>query len=51
MVERRRVATEWDMGWFCSSCECLKHWKETAYIVCGRYYCEKCYKEKYERNK
>ena len=26
-LERRKCATEWDMGWFCCKCECLKHWK------------------------
>lgn len=49
MFEKRRVATEWDMGWFCCKCECLKHWKTEAYILHGRYYCKECYEKTFKK--
>lgn len=44
-IERKQVATEWDMGWFCDKCDSLNHWKTKAYIVNDKHYCEKCAKE------
>lgn len=46
-VEKVRCATEQDMGWFCTKCETLVHWKVRAYHIIGskQYLCEKCYRE------
>ena len=44
MFERKQVASEWDMGWFCYKCEKLSSWKTKAYVstTSGHYYCAEC---------
>lgn len=42
MVERRQVALEWDMGWFCYECDRLNHWKTKAYIINNKPLCRVC---------
>lgn len=44
MIEKRIVANEWDMGWFCDSCNRLFHWKTKANCdtITGKKYCDKC---------
>lgn len=44
-IEKRQVAQEWDMGWFCDNCECLMSWKTKAYIVGNKKLCKNCAKE------
>lgn len=41
-LEKRKVATEWDMGWFCDDCDKLNHWKTKAYIIGNKKLCENC---------
>lgn len=43
--ERKYVATEWDMGWFCDRCEKLVSWRTAAYTTGGRKYCQDCARE------
>ena len=50
MIERKQVATQWDMGWFCVKCDKLHHWKELAYMVNHRPYCEECAKKEELKN-
>lgn len=44
-LPRKKVATEWDSGWFCDKCEKLIHWKKKAYIINNRTYCRECAEE------
>lgn len=48
-IERRQVAAEWDMGWFCDNCECLRSWKTKAYIIGNKKLCENCARENCEK--
>lgn len=41
-IERKRWATEWDMGWFCTKCDKLIHWKKKAYVINNKPYCREC---------
>ena len=41
-VPRKKMATEWDMGWFCDRCEKLVHWKTKSYEVNGQHLCREC---------
>ena len=41
-VPRKKMATEWDMGWFCDKCERLVHWKTKSYEVNGEHLCREC---------
>ena len=41
-VPRKKMATEWDMGWFCDKCEKLVHWKTKSYEVNGQHLCREC---------
>ena len=41
-LERKQCACEWDMGWFCSKCEKLVHWKTKAYILGKQKLCVTC---------
>ena len=45
---KRKVASEWDGGWFCDECKNLHHWKEDAYVVEGKKYCKNCLTNKYK---
>lgn len=45
-LERRKCATEWDMGWFCDECERLVHWKKKAYILGKKKLCRACAEKK-----
>jgi hypothetical protein len=41
-IERKKVAQEWDMGWFCDKCDTLVSWKTKAYMIDNRKYCRDC---------
>ena len=41
-VPRKKMATEWDMGWFCDKCERLVYWKTKSYEVNGQHLCREC---------
>lgn len=38
----KKVATEWDGGWFCENCWLIQHWKTNAYCYNNRKYCKNC---------
>lgn len=40
--ERKKVATEWDMGWFCYKCDGLHSWRSKAFVYNGKPYCQEC---------
>ena len=40
--ECKKVATEWDMGWFCYKCDGLHSWKSKAFVYNGKPYCQEC---------
>lgn len=43
IIDRRKVATEWDGGWFCDRCYNLQHWKKKANInQKNEKICDKC---------
>ena len=48
-VERKKVATQWDGGWFCDKCECLVHWKTKAYMFGKQCLCHSCAEEKIKK--
>ena len=41
-VPREKVATQWDMGWFCDDCESLQSWKKKAYKIGYKTLCRNC---------
>lgn len=49
-LERRKCATEWDMGWFCDKCDKLVHWKTKSYVVNGENFCQECARKAVEYN-
>ena len=43
IIDKRKVATEWDGGWFCERCYNLQHWKKKANInQKNEKICDKC---------
>ena len=43
IIDKRKVATEWDGGWFCERCYNLQHWKKEANInQKNEKICDKC---------
>ena len=44
-IPREQVATEWDMGWFCWSCESLVNWRTKAFIINNKAHCCECAKK------
>ena len=48
-VPRKKMATEWDMGWFCDKCEKLVHWKTKSYEVNGQHLCRECAERELKR--
>lgn len=49
-LERKKMATEWDMGWFCDDCEKLVHWKTEAYIIGKKCLCQNCAEKKLSKD-
>jgi len=48
-VERKRVATQWDGGWFCDKCGHMEHWKTKAYMFGKQCLCRRCAEEKIKK--
>ena len=46
--QKKKVAVEWDGGWFCDCCYSFHHWEEEAFvdIDCGDKLCTKCFSKK-----
>ena len=50
-IPRKRVATEWDGGWFCDKCDALVHWKTKSYIINNKHLCRKCAEKALDKSK
>lgn len=41
-LPHKKMATEWDMGWFYDKCEKLVSWKTKSYEHNGQSLCREC---------
>lgn len=40
--DRKYVATEGNMGWFCDKCDKFSHWRTKAFVHNNHSYCREC---------
>ena len=50
-IPRKKVATEWDGGWFCDKCEALVHWKTKSYVINNKHLCRNCAEKILDKSK
>ena len=50
-IPRKKIATEWDSGWFCDKCDALVHWKTKSYVVNNKHLCRKCAEKTLDKSK